>query len=235
MSFAGVGLLFMTIFEHSKVWKYIGITGAVFAIVGTMGRMGFIAALLSLLIFYWGKLRPAAKWAAVIVGSTVLLSLVSFQLGSGMLDSTMATIEKSRAGSSEARRLGYELTWAAINQSPVIGYGWVGDLISEEIPMPLGSHSTILGILYTGGAVTFAFFCLAVMITLFSFLNKLAGSGDSKRLSAFCIFLALLLFTTTEGINYFFISNLIILFWLGMALTPVTAPDDEADNLFLFL
>jgi hypothetical protein len=235
MSFAGVGLLFMTIFEHSKVWKYIGITGAVFAIVGTMGRMGFIAAALSLLIFYWGKLRPAAKWAAVIVGSTVLLSLVSFQLGSGMLDSTMATIEKSRAGSSEARRLGYELTWAAINQSPVIGYGWVGDLISEEIPMPLGSHSTILGILYTGGAVTFAAFCLAVMITLFSFLNKLAGSGDSKRLSAFCIFLALLLFTTTEGINYFFISNLIILFWLGMALTPVTAPDDEADNLFLYL
>ena len=235
LSFTGIGLLFMTIFEHSKVWKYIGITGAVFAIVGTMGRMGLIASVLSLLIFFWAKLRPAAKWATVIICSTVLLFLLSAHLGSGVIDSTMENIEKSREGSSDARRLGYELTWVAINQSPIIGYGWVGDLISAEIPMPLGSHSTILGILYTGGAVTLASFCLAVMITLFSFLNKLAARGDSKRLSAFCIFLALLLFTTTEGINYFFISNLIILFWLGMGLAPVTDHDEEADRLFLLL
>jgi len=234
LSFAGVGLLFMTIYENSKFWKYLGVTGALVAIFGSMGRMGVIAVTLSLLIFFWSKLRASAKWATVIICSTVLLVSLIGNLGSGVINSTVQKIEKSREGSTDARRLGYELTWAAIRQSPVIGYGWVGDLISEEIPMPLGSHSTILGILYTGGAVTFASFCLAVIITLFSFLKKLATSGDSKRLSAFCIFLALLLFTTTEGINYFFISNLIILFWLGMALTPLTA-DEEADHLLLLV
>ena len=223
----------MTIYENSKLWKYLGVTGALFAIVGSMGRMGVIAAVLSLMIFFWIKLRPAGKWATVMICSTVLLFALSFHLGSGVIDSTVQRIEKSREGSTDARRLNYELTWAAISQAPVIGYGWVGDVISEEIPMPLGSHSTILGLLYTGGAVTFASFCLAVIITLFALLKKVATSGDSKRLSALCIFLVLLLFTTTEGINYFFISNLIILFWLGMAMTPTH--EDEADNLFLFL
>jgi hypothetical protein len=234
LSFAGIGLFFMSINENSQPWKYLGVTGAVVAILASMGRMGVIAVVLNLLIYFWAKLRTPVKWATVIICSTVLLSGLILHEGSGVIGKTVQGIEASREGSTDARRLGYDLTWAAILKSPVIGYGWVGDLISEEIPMPLGSHSTILGILYTGGAVTFAAFCLAVLITLFSFLKKLAISNDRKRLSAFCIFVALLLFTTTEGINYFFISNLIIMFWLGMALTPLTT-DDEADHLLLLL
>ncbi len=234
LSFAGVGILFMTIYENSKFWKYIGITGGLVAIFGSMGRMGVIAVGLSLVIYFWAKLRTPTKWATVIICSIVLLFALIFHEAYGVLDSTVQRIGASREGSTDARRLAYELTWAAIQKSPVIGYGWIGDIISEEIPMPLGSHSTILGLLYTGGAVTFASFCLAVMITLFAFLKKLATSYDRKRLSAFCIFLALLLFTTTEGINYFFISTLIIMFWLGMALTPLTA-DEEADHLVLLL
>lgn len=231
LSFAGVGLLFMTINENSKFWKYLGVTGALVAIFGSMGRMGVIAVVFTLLIYFWGKLRTPTKWATVTICATVLLFLLIFHLGSGMIDRTVQSIGASRSGSTDARRLGYELTWTAIRHSPVIGYGWVGDLISEEIPMPLGSHSTILGILYTGGAVTFASFCLAVIITLYSFLTKLATSSDRKALSAFCIFLALLMFTATEGINYFFISNLLILFWMGMAL----AHDDEQTSRILLL
>jgi hypothetical protein len=234
LSFAGVGLLFMTIYENSKFWKYIGITGALVAIIGSMGRMGVIAVVLSLMIYFWAKSRTRTKWALVVICSTVLLLSVILDLGSMVIDRTVQKIESSREGSTDARRLGYELTWAAIRKSPVIGYGWVGDLISEEIPMPLGSHSTILGLLYTGGAVTFTAFCLAVIITLFSFLKKLATSDDRKCLSALCIFLVLLLFTTTEGIHYFFMTNLLILFWLGMALAPLT-DDEPASQIVLSL
>ncbi len=238
LSLAGVGLLFMTIHEKTKFWKYLGVTGALVGILGSMGRMGAIAVVLSLMVYFWvcfwAKLRPSAKWATMLIFSTILLFLFSLNLGSGVVDKTMQKIEASREGSTDARRMVYEETWAAIHKSPVIGYGFREILISEEIPMPLGSHSTILGVLYNGGAVTFAAFCLAVIVTLFSLLRSLATSSNRKHLSAFCIFLVLLMFAISDEINYLFISNLIILFWMGMALAPLS-DDEQASPKVLLL
>jgi hypothetical protein len=233
LSFAGIGLLFITINENRKFWKYIGITGALVAIFGSMGRMGIIAAALCLLVYFWGKLRMPTKWIMLTICSIVLVFTLIFHLLSGPIDSGVRKIEASREDSTEARMLAYELTWEAIHKSPVIGYGFHKVLVSDKVPVPLGSHSTILGLLYTGGAITFASFCLAVIITLWSFRRTLAIESNKQRLSAFCIFLALLLFTATEGINYFFISNLIIIFWMGMALAPFGDDDQSPPRVLL--
>jgi hypothetical protein len=234
LSFAGVGIFYMTLQEEKKLWRYIGITGAFVAILGSMGRMGVIALAVSLLVYGWGKMSQQAKWLTIPLVSALLVLTITFDVGGGALRHTFSDIETSREGSTEARLLDYQLTWQAIQKSPVIGYGWQGDIISEQIPMPLGSHSTILGVLYTGGALTFTFLCLAVIITLYSLLMKAVASGNVRRLSGLCIFLALTLFTTTEGINYFFISTLLILFWIGMAMSPLTE-DQDKDQLILLV
>lgn len=233
LSFAGIGIFFMTLQEEKKLWKYIGIAGALTAIIGSMGRMGVIALVVSLMVYGWGKMSRQTRWLAVPLVSVLLVLAVALDVGGGALRHTFKDIEVSREGSTEARLLDYQLTWQAIQKSPVMGYGWQGEIISEQIPMPLGSHSTILGVLYTGGAVTFGFLCLAVVFTLYSLLIKAVASGNVRRLSGLCIFLALILFTTTEGINYFFISTLLILFWIGMAMSPLTDDQDKKQLILL--
>ena len=233
LSFAGIGLLFMAFQEDSKWWKYVGITGALIGIAGSMGRMGILALVGCILVYLGARLSTQAKWLLVPVLSVFLIVSLLSGWGERFVSSELNAVEASRQGSTDARNLAYEMTWQAILKSPVIGYGWVGENISEEIPIPLGSHSTIFGLLYTGGVVTFSIFCLAAALTLATLLKRLTTMGNIRCLSALCIFLALLMFAVTEGINYFFISTLIILFWIGAALS--TTPDQDNERRLILL
>lgn len=232
LGFAGIGIFFMTIHEPNRWWKTIGIVGALTAIIGSLGRISVAAFIMSLFFYLWMKSKSAYKWLmvsafSVLIMLTVLLAGTDpFEIMSDFSDSLL----RSRPYSTDVRMLLNEETWKGILESPIIGKGWQGERIFENVPMPIGSHSTVLGTLYTGGILTFGAFCLAMVITFLSLLKK-SLNGDSRHISALSIFFALTVFTYTESIQLFIFPNLIIFFWIGWALsTQAEGLDAEPDS-----
>jgi heme/copper-type cytochrome/quinol oxidase subunit 4 len=220
LGFAGIGIFFITIHEPNPFWKTAGIAGALTAIIGSLGRISVAAFIMSLVFYLWMKSKSGHKWLLVSMFS-VLIMLTVLIVGADPFE-IMANISnsllRSRPYSTDVRMLLNEETWKGIMESPIIGIGWQGERVFEDVPMPIGSHSTILGTLYTGGILTFGAFCLAVVITFLSLLKR-SLNGDSRHTSALAIFFALMVFTYTESIQLFIFPNLIIFFWIGWALS----------------
>lgn len=232
LGFAGIGIFFMTIHETNRLWRMTGITGALIAIIGSLGRISVAAFLISLFFYLWMRSKSAYKWLLVSISSVFIMLTVLF---AGMdpfeiMTDISNSLLKSRPYSTDVRMLLNEATWKGIVESPIIGQGWQGERIFENVPMPIGSHSTILGTLYTGGILTFGAFCLAIVTTFFSLLKRSLNS-DPRHISALTIFFALAMFTYTESIQLFIFPNLIIFFWIGWALSSGSKYEEtESDS-----
>ena len=128
------------------------------------------------------------------------------------------SVTNVRQGSSEARQMGYDESWRGFLRSPLIGHGWPGEPLSDTIPMPIGSHSTVYGLLYTGGLVTFIPFCIAMLWTITALFWR-ARSRDPETRSALAIAFSLCILSYGEGIYSFAIPALFAFCWMGAALS----------------
>lgn len=190
------------------------------AIVGSESRAAMIALVLAGVLYVWQTWHPRYRWATisllcVIATPVVFLDVPVMRHVSGFYD--LAT--NLRKGSSEARQMGYDESMRRFLRSPLIGYGWPGEDLSDTIPMPVGSHSTVYGLLYTGGLVTFIPFCIAMLWTI-TVLFWRARSRDPETSSALAIAFSLCILSYGEGINSFAIPVLFAFCWMGAALRP---------------
>ena len=148
------------------------------------------------------------------------------------------SVNGARAGSSLARELIYERSWEGFLKSPIIGNGWIGELVHAKETLPIGSHSTIYGLAYTGGLPTLAAFVFAMSSTLLAlawrFLRlayddprrsgALVGLGLGLCLAAYCRYEALFNLT---------LPCLFLFTWIGACLRsnePVQSPAAGADE-----
>jgi O-antigen ligase len=199
--------------------------GALVGLVASFGRAAYVAFAASILYLLFARQPSGRKWLLVSIASTSLLfvlALPGLRLAD-MASETYRGMMDARSGSSRARQMVYDESWAATQEAPLLGHGWMGEDISEKVPIPVGSHSCFYGILYTGGAMTFAAFCLAALLT-FGGLAARAGL-DPLRQGAAATFLSLLVLAYGELICGFSYTTMPILFWVGMALRPAA---DEA-------
>ena len=218
LGFAGIGLFFIALNENKPLWKMFGIIGGIFALISSLSRAAIISFFLSCIIYLWLKIHNAYRW--LFISIFCLVSVPFMFLNFSVIDYTENTynfITELRAGSSSARQLGYEASWEGFLKSPFIGHGWIGEYIDYNIPIPIGSHSTFYGLLYTGGLLTFIPFCIAISLTIVSLLLR-AIRGSAVHISAFVVTLSLAIMSYTEGIFSFVIPTLLIFFWFGGAL-----------------
>lgn len=173
----------------------------------------------------WALTWPARIQAATALGCfAVLLSLWLCSISPAQaLAALEQTIESSRPGASESRNEVYEASWRGIRQAPLLGHGWPGVPTQEEgsvygdeqNTMVVGSHSTISGLLYTGGAITFCAFLLAVVRIGVALLRR--SRSDLSR-DGLAILIAILLTSTSEGLESLVFPTLFVFLWLGVAL-----------------
>ncbi len=115
----------------------------------------------------------------------------------------VATVEEllgSRQGSTDTRRSLYEYTFAHVmDSSPVFGCGIKDTVAQFGSAVPVGSHSTYLGILYRTGVVGLALFLSA----LFVLAKKIVTTGAKDRTRPYRAFFMLLccIFFLTEDID----------------------------------
>jgi hypothetical protein len=210
----------------------IGVTGGVIAVVFSWSRIAIVSMLVIALILAF--FRAPFRWRLGITGLALTAYFFATMQGFDPLESVKKAqdgVNGARAGSSMARELIYTKSWEGFLKSPIIGNGWIGDSVHNKETLPIGSHSTVYGLAYTGGAPTLAAFVFAMALTFIALVWRfLSYDFDDPRRSgalvAIGLILCLLSYCRYEALFNLTLPCLFLFTWLGATLSterPVLA------------
>jgi hypothetical protein len=205
-----------------KTWPRIfGMAGGATGVIFSWSRIAVAAMILVAAILIFLKLPRFLQITATVAVAVGLYaaSVMGFDPVTVLMDIHDAA-DRARAGSSLARDLIYEKSWEGFLRSPVIGNGWIGESVHRVENLPIGSHSTVFGLLYTGGTITFGCFVLAMLVTLFALLYALYHwRGDAVRrqnaIVGCCLWLSLALYCPYEALFSITLSCVFLFTWIG--------------------
>lgn len=216
LSLAGICLVLVASCERDLRWRMIGYAGGLFAVVFSYSRAGYVVLPIAMSLPLLVRMGPALLAAGLASACVVALGLTVASLGPFQLaDTLLGTFRDARAGSSAARDLIYSASWQGFLESPVFGWGWVGPSVIDEEELPIGSHSTFYGTLYTGGLVTFAALVLATGLTAAATVRRLIRRPDARAAAALAIFLALGAFAYGESLYSLVLPLMVVFLFLG--------------------
>jgi len=189
---------FMALQEPNKKWRYIGIIGAIGMNIVSLSRAALVSLPLVLIII-WGLKNFTRPGVQITTG------VVSFIGGIFSTPLTNAATEfvdsfhGSRADSSRVRAALQRVGIEAWKEAPIWGHGTQKPGPPVLANLPIGSHHTWVGLLYTKGLVGFMAFFLPV---LWSFIELLIRTRHSKIAeTSLSILLILLVFSVGEQID----------------------------------
>jgi hypothetical protein len=199
--------------ESDKRWRWMGIFSSIFILVLTQGRTA-IVALPFVLGFVWYLTHCIRPWVQFASGFISLLAgLYAPSVINGIRD-FRASFDNARAGSSKVRNIVYEMTlerwW---KDARIWGFG-IRQEKGPEITfnVPLGTHHTWFGVLYSYGLVGCISLALVFLWTLIDLLIKTPRSENAKMgLKIFLILLISSFADTIEMFSYLYFPGLIVL------------------------
>jgi O-Antigen ligase len=218
LGFAGIAIFFIALQEQNRLWKWMGVTGGMVALTGSMSRAAVVGFAIGGAVYLFRKTALRFQLPVTLLICAIAASLFLFNIPpTQALSSLSSSVDEVRPGSSDARQLGYEEAWHFILQAPILGYGWQGDTVADSIPMRLGTHSSVYGTLYTGGLLTFIPFCLATGFTVIAVFQRSSCRSGLQR-SALAIALTLATMSYSEGIYILAPFTLFAFCWIGAGL-----------------
>ncbi|WNF22664.1 O-antigen ligase family protein [Mesobacillus jeotgali] len=138
-------------------------------LVFSLSRTVIITTLICLFFFYFLFSKKNKKFLLkiVLLCMVLLVPVILFSKFENLLNQ----IIQSREGSSDLRGYVYEKALSYFYQNPIIGTG----VKFEEpgIPIPIGSHSTFIGVLMKTGSLGFFTLFAFLSITLFIWYKKI--------------------------------------------------------------
>jgi len=233
----GVGSLGLTLVSsrcaHSG-WRWAGMLGGWVGVIFSWSRLEQGAEMLAFAALSLLRAAPTLRWSIVL--PTMALASVLILFGTtpvDLMDSVYGSVNNVRAGSSLARDLIIEERWAAFLRSPWIGYGGVGESGHPIENLPIGSHSTLYGTLYTGGLLVFVAFAAALLGLLASITWRLVRETDIQRRKdlqvAWCLGMVLLITARYESLYSLSLPCYFYFVWMGMALSPAAHQPSALD------
>lgn len=239
LGIAGIAVLLVGLADCSRRrWTLRAIGPAM--VWASVGRMPILALLIVLCLHAWLTVRLAALRMLLLVVPLWLLATMAMANGftPGTVQNWTAALDEGRAGSSQVRAAVYEANWRGFYQAPILGHGWPGSAVpdagqedrtfgGEGGGAVAGSHSTISGLLYKGGLVTFTALVFAFVLTAMPLAIRLTKSGNASAAgisharhtqSAFCFIVTLAIAGLVEGIESFAMPLAFVFVWLGSVL-----------------
>ena len=237
LGLGGLAIAFISTLEKDLRWRLIGFSGGMVAIVFSWSRIaiGTFVGVALLLVFF--RLPKIFRLAAIGALLCCLFGLVLNDIDPfSAITRARDTAKQARAGSSMARDLIYQKSWDAFLQSPVIGHGWVGESVHRVENLPIGSHSTVYGLLYTGGLPTFLSFVAALSLTFVAVLIRLLGpahhngAGHREALVGLALVLSLAAYCPYEALYNLSLPCVFLFTWVGASIgcTRAAATSDQA-------
>jgi uncharacterized membrane protein YhaH (DUF805 family) len=219
LALGGATALLVGTGDPRRGWRIVAAVAGVVAVLLSYSRSAILCLAVALVILAFLRLSaPRQAFAVLLAGLATNLALLAGFDPVEAAREVQAGFTNLRPGSSFARALVYELSWAHFLDRPILGHGWMSGPVAAWLPsMPLGSHSSFYGVLYLGGVVTFATLCLAYLATLAVAAARLRDRGREAPV-ALVLLLLLGVVAIGEGINVLVPSLLATFLWLGGAL-----------------
>jgi hypothetical protein len=203
--------------ESDKVWRTIGIVGSTAMLLASVSRGAFIFLPASMLLI-WVWVAGNRAYLQLVLGFLVFwLALFSFTVTQAF-ESAIDGFVGARKSSSQLREVLQRVALDRWAEAPIWGHG-------KQIPgpkvlkgMPLGSHHTWIGLLFSHGVVGFGAILVAVVTTLV----MLALRSRSEKIARVALAIMLVVVFTSMGES---IEKLAYLIWpalvlVGIALRP---------------
>ncbi len=215
LGFGALVLGIIASLERNCAWRRVALVGSAVGLVLSYSRAAFVATALVLMICGFWRLRLGFKVAALVLAAV----LCNFAILMGcdpitMIHDFYIQLQNARAGSTAARMLVDAESWRAFLKSPIWGFGWYSGYLAQWLKLPLGSHSTVYGTLYTGGVVTFGLVVAAYLEMAFLSWRRLQTVG-AAGLAAACIVAALGVMSYGENVTAFVPSLISVFVFLG--------------------
>lgn len=233
LAMGGVTVAAISLRDRSWVWRCVGMAGGMVGVVFSWSRIGLAAFALVMSVEAFLRLDRLGRSLVVALLPLGLFAL----LASGLNPveralGARAAVDAARSGSSEARALIYEKSWEGFLESPIVGHGWIGPSVHPTENLPIGSHSTLYGLAYTGGALTLGAFALALGATLLATARAalLGRDPTGAGRTAFCLALTLLVFSPYEMLFSFSLPCLFLFAWIGGALREAPAAWSRSEH-----
>ncbi|MBW4611986.1 MAG: O-antigen ligase family protein [Desmonostoc vinosum HA7617-LM4] len=188
--------------ESDKKWRYIGIFSSILMIILSRSRTATLC--LPLVLFtVWFLTNVIRPWVQLTTGFVSFLIGIFAPTLINWFQAFKDSFDRARSGSSEIRATIYRLSlnswW---NEAPILGHGVrqkYGPFIAAKIP--LGSHHTWIGILFTHGLV--GCFALAVAF-LWSFIDLLIKAQTSETAKVgLSILLIIFISSFADNVEFF--------------------------------
>jgi hypothetical protein len=236
LGFGGLCLIFIAVTDDDKRRGRRTLASGFFMVLSSMSRLSLAALFVA--GFVWWLLRRTRHTQVVIAACAVSVSAAigiasTLWLGSpdGLATAITERFENMRPSASRSRELVYEESWAGFWRSPLLGHGWPGEAVyPEDWPQVMqgggtmvpGSHSTFLGLLYLGGAVTLAAFLFALLRSLW--LVASSTGPRSIRDSTWALLAGVAVTAVGESLFSVVVPALFAFLWLGIALRTCGQP-----------
>lgn len=220
VSFCSLIVLLVAAGETARTWRWIGMIGGFVGLLGGQSRIVLVCFLVATAFYI--VLRWRHQWVVLTVLLSLNIILVLVLVSEGLVGLHLAGLYEPilnwRGGSTEARMLGYEASWSGFLASPILGHGWPGEQIDPNIPMFVGSHSSIYGLLYTGGLISFGCLMLALVMLLGLAFRRVFVRGRTARAAA-AIVVTLPILGVTESLFSYGPALMPFLVYFGAAFT----------------
>jgi O-antigen ligase len=227
--YAGLYLILIIANERAPRRRHLVTACGVLMVLASLSRLAAVALLVCLFVrWYLGRsFRLQIPLAAVgVTAATVLWMWAGSMLA--VVQEAQDRMASMRPGSSAVRERIYEASWEGIRSAPILGHGWPGESVmsmSEDDQsiygsgperIVVGTHSTISGVLYKGGLLTF-------LALVFAFGRTAAVIGRSRgdpmvRRSTLALLVALVLTGIGEGLEALVVPTIFVYLWIGIAL-----------------
>lgn len=204
LSFCSLVVLMIALGEKDRRWRTVGVLGGLLGIFGGQSRTVALCLILSVAVYLVLRGGRRAVLLATVSG-VFAASLLQLYLGAtgGRLADGVAGVYNAalewRAGSTSARRLAYQASFEGFLRAPFIGHGWQGDFVEPTIPIPVGSTSSVFGLLYTAGALGLGSFVLALVVLVGAGLRAIGDRGGGPR-AAVAVLVTIPVLALTESL-----------------------------------
>lgn len=213
--------------ETNKVWKWIGLIGSMTMLIVSVSRGAYIF-LPTVLLLIWGLQNFTRPWVQIGAGLSIFVA--------GLFASPLLTkatelldaFKSARKSSSQLRAALERTALARWSEAPIWGHGKQIQGAPVFLGMPIGSHHTWFGLLFTQGIVGFLAFAIPLASTIVLLLIKMHQSQKHQSRVAkagLSVMLLILLASMSDNIE-----KLAYIYWAGLIVVGIalkTTPDRQ--------
>ncbi|MEL6911806.1 MAG: O-antigen ligase family protein [Cyanobacteria bacterium J06598_4] len=207
--------------EKAAKWRFAGLISALILIAVSQSRAALLCIPFVLIVVWLVRNIVHPQIQLLSSFACFILGIFAFQIGK-IINFAQEQFTNFRGRdslySSRIRSILYRATikewW---NEAPIWGHGRVEETGPRFIAnMPLGTHNTWLGTLYTFGLVGFMALAIACCFTFFNLIIR-ARDSDTTRVGL-CLFISLFVSSFTDSVEYVNYAYWFALVFIGISL-----------------